>query len=114
MGCRPCGPRFFDALGFPFFPPLRWVLLGKTAYVRPSVRRGLRSTSDGEKLGFKTSVVGLASQKWEVEGDWPLGIGIGDVTLMWRIDHPTPLCERRSPNVDGLNPQPKADGRRER
>lgn len=74
MGCRPCGPRFFDALGFPFFLLLRCVLLGKTAYVRLSVRRGLRSTPDDEKLGFKTSVVGRASQKWGIEGDWPKGI----------------------------------------
>lgn len=72
MGCRPCGPRFFDALGFP--SPLRYVLLGKTTYVQPLVRRGLRSTPDDEKQGFKTSVVGLASQKWGIVVDWPLGI----------------------------------------
>ena len=46
----------------PSFSPLRWVLLGKTAFFRPSARKGLRSTSDGEKQSFMTSVVGLASQ----------------------------------------------------
>lgn len=29
----------------------------------------------GEKQGFMTSVVALASQKWGIEGDWLLGIG---------------------------------------
>jgi hypothetical protein len=29
MGCRPCGPRFFDALGFPFFPPPSLCLVGQ-------------------------------------------------------------------------------------
>ncbi len=31
----------------------------------------------GEKQGFMTSVVALASQKWGVGGDWPLGRGMG-------------------------------------
>lgn len=77
MGCRPCGPRFFVAVDFPSLSSLRCVLLGKTDFFRPSVRRVLRSTPDGEKQGFMTSVVALASQKWRVEGDWPLGIGMG-------------------------------------
>lgn len=31
----------------------------------------------GEKQGFMTSVVALASQKWGVGWDWPLGRGMG-------------------------------------
>jgi hypothetical protein len=73
MGCRPCGPRFFGTSGFPFFLPSSLGLVGQD-FFRPSGWRGLRSTSDGEKQGFMTSVAGLASQKWGIEGDWPLGI----------------------------------------
>ena len=44
----------------------------------------------GEKQGFMTSVVALASQKWGVGGDWPLSIGMGgarDTGPMLRVGH---------------------------
>lgn len=74
-GLPPMRPALFVAVDFPSLFSLRCVLLGKTAFFRPSGRGGLSLTSDGEKHGFMTSVVGLASQKWGNEGDWPLGIG---------------------------------------
>lgn len=33
MGCRPCGPRFFVALGFPFFHPSSLGLVGQDGFL---------------------------------------------------------------------------------
>lgn len=60
MGCRPCGPRFFVASGFPFSPS-SLCLVGREGFLSTIGAKGA-STPMGEKQGFMTSVVALASQ----------------------------------------------------
>ncbi len=73
-GLPPMRPALFSCLGFSYFLPSSLRLVGQDGFLLTIAGGGTAFSSDGEKHGFMTSVVGLASQKWGIEGDWPLGI----------------------------------------